>query len=107
MSEEHFYEKIKSVLDEIAKARTDNKITFSEAVTVMGEAVDAGWHAWSALRDTDGHFGKLVEDVEEVYFEFIAPLDIVGIPNIVERAVDRVIGRMIRPALQGLRDLVD
>ena len=107
MSEEHFYEKIKSVLDEIAEARSDNKITFAELMFIVGEVVDTAWHAWSALNDNDGHFNRLIEDAERAYADFVAVLDVKRIPNIVEKAVHRVVLRQIRPTLQSLRDLVD
>ena len=106
MSETHFYDHVKGAVASLLTAREDNKITWAEAWALGGEVVQAGIHAWYALRD-DSHFERLVEDCERVFDEYVAPLDIVLIPDAFEGVVDRIIKAQIRPTLAGLKDLVE
>lgn len=59
-----------------------------------------------SLVDESGGIEKLVQEVETFYRGYIAPLDIPGVPNILEPAVDTALLRIITATVRRLYDAV-
>lgn len=80
----------------------DGKISFSEACNVGAEILHAASHVVATIADPVAKLPEIVEAAESVYDEFIAPLDIVGVPNTIEPFVDGWIRGQIRPGITAL-----
>jgi len=106
MSEEHFYEKIRSHLSLTDEVLADGKISAKEATLIFGKIIGAGRHFIAALNDDDpNHFETLVTDCERIYDEFLAPFDIEFIPPYLEGIFDESLRMLIRPALKLARSM--
>ena len=90
-------------------------------VTAATEAGTASWSsAWSLMiefigkaigiaKELRGLTGdelkeKVIEAAEKFYEEVIVPIDIPGVPNIIEPLVDKAIGKALRPLIAGAVD---
>ena len=101
MREPHLYERVKSIIEATVDARRDETITFSEASRIVGEIIQAATHVAGALQDRQGHYEPLAESCEQLFDEFVAPIDLPA-PNLLETAVDRILRSQIRPTLSAL-----
>ena len=90
----------------IKEARADGTITLKEALHVAADITHAAWEVLDSITDPVAGKEDLIRAAEAVYDEYLAPLDLVGVPNRIEPYVDKVIRDTIRPGIALLVDAV-
>ena len=101
-------DRLEDVLKLGPKILADGKITLPEAFAFFGEVIEAAAEVIHTLEDRQGQFETVVEDCEALFDKYIAPLDIPGVGNWLEkRVVDPLIRSMFRPAIQKLYDAIE
>jgi len=91
----------------ITKAATaDGRITLKEGIAIVGEVLHASAVAAGSLTDPVAGKEDLIQAAEAVYDDFVAPIDLVGVPNIIEPFVDKWLREIIRPGLSRLVDQI-
>lgn len=88
--------------------KQDNRITLSEAVSFIGNAIQQGYLIVSKYAATPSDRKDLVLTlVDEFYARALAPLDIPYIPNFAENSfLDPMIGKGLHYAVDGLYDVI-
>lgn len=108
MSHEHSSSIEKEIADAVAaftEAKDDGKITLREAFHVAAEVTHAACQVLCSLDNPITHKEELIRAAESAYDNYLAPLDIVGIPNdVIEPYIDGLLRAQIRPALSAIFD---
>jgi len=82
----------------VKEATADGKITLPEVGRIFGEMAQAAAVLSRTLEDREANFEPLCRELNAIYDTHVAPIDLVGIPDYLERvAIDPLIKSMIRP----------
>lgn len=100
-----FKENIDHAADAFVAAVADKRVSPSEGVHLFGDFLKVGEEVAASLATAeDSVFEEFIADCEKVYDDKIAPIDIPGVGNFIERiAVDPTLRRLIRPACEYAR----
>lgn len=105
---ESLYDQVKLAIEtlktQLVAAKADGRITVAEIFQLVGEAVSLLVAAASTLSVSGADKKQLVTDAaQKLYDEVIRPIDIPGIPNVIENTiVDPAIGKAIPYIVSGL-----
>jgi hypothetical protein len=89
---------LRRLVEVIRASAADGKITLPELSHIFGQIVETASNLAGTLSDRQANFEPLVEALERIYDQHIAPLDIRLVPNCVEkRWVDPWFRKRIRP----------
>jgi len=93
---------------QVAVIQQDNRITLSEAVSFIGNAIQQGYVIVSKYAATPTDRKDLVLMlIDELYVRVLAPLDIPYVPGFVENSfLDPMIGKGLHYAVDGLYDVI-
>jgi len=89
---------LEDVVLKVEESAKDGKITLPEIWGMFGEISNAAAVLSNTLEDKEAHFEPLCKELEKIYDKYIAPLDLIGVPDFLEkRLVDPWVKSMIRP----------
>lgn len=100
----HLYDRVKAIVSQHREAKADGAISLGEVTHILGDILEAAAHVLHGLTDGREHAAVLAESCERLFDEYLRPLDIKGIPNLIEPTVDGLIRAQIRPLILGLVD---
>lgn len=101
-------DRIEDVLELGPQIIADGKITLPEAAAYVFEVIETAAEIVKTLEDRQGQFETLVKDCEAWFDEHIAPLDLRGVPNWLEkRFLDPLLRSTIRPAIAAIYDAIE
>lgn len=99
-------EQIESSLVITKAATADGKVTLKEGIGILGEVLHATAVAAGNLVDPVAGKEELIQAAESIYAEYVAPIDLAGVPNLIEPFVDKWLGEVIRPSISLLVDRI-
>lgn len=95
-------DQLRELVGGIKLAREDGKLTLKELCGIGADVACAMAHSLEAMTDPIGGAGELADAGEALFDEFVQPLDIVGVPNIIEPYVKSWIRGTLRPSITAL-----
>lgn len=102
MSHDHsgsLEDQFSAVIAAYAQAKADGSISFREALHIAAEITHAGCELLCKIDNPLTHKEELIRSAEAAYDKYLAPLNIVGVPDSIEPYVDRLLRDQIRPSL--------
>jgi len=106
------YDQLKEAIDEIIAnykaANADGKLTFSEIFTLLGNAVATFVQLTESLGAGSGADKKaaVLEAISQFFDEVIIPIDIKGVPNLLEGIVDQSLKQLVLTLADGWVDSI-
>ena len=98
-----FKEEVEAILKEWGDSNRDGEITTLEMLTLVNRLTYFLTLSIKDLGTLDG-LNDIVIDVEELYDLHFAPINLEGVNDWLEPAVDKVIRRQIRPFIERLAE---
>lgn len=106
------YDDIKEAIDKIIAdykaANADGKLSFTEIFTLVGNAVATFVQLAEQCAGKTGAEKKaaVLQAIEQLFDEVIIPIDIKGIPNLLEGIVDRAFKQLVLALADGWVDSI-
>ena len=99
---------IVKLTDVIKGAAADKKLTITEIFTIVQQSVVSLTAVVRQFTEVaaDQRRAAVIAAVKYLYDSVIAPLDIPGVPNFIEPAVDKALGQLIEPAAGAAYDAI-
>ena len=104
------YDELRASIDEIVAsykaANADGKLSFSEIFTLLGNAAATFVQLVESFSNGTGAEKKaaVLQAIEKLFDEVIIPIDIKGIPNMLEAIVDRALKQLVMSLADGWVD---
>ena len=94
-------EKLDSLKVSLKEAKADNRISKAEYADLAGLAFELLGHALQCSGDHE-RYKELAKDLQDLYVEYIKPMDLPGVPNWIEATVDGIIANNIPTAVEAI-----
>ena len=107
MTEKHLYDMVRELIVDFSEARADGTITVPELGTMAMSIVESAAHVVEALGDEKVHKDELIRNCEQLFDDYIEPLDIPKVPRFLEGYVDNIARGMISNGIELLYDQFD
>ena len=103
-----FSDAIQKIVDAYKEATTDDKLSFTDIISLVGTAIGEMVSVAETFHDGDGSAKKaaVLAAVGTVYDEVIAPMDIAKVPNFIEPIVDKGVKQLILVIADGTIDAI-
>jgi hypothetical protein len=88
------------------EARSDGRITFAEARHIVSDLTTFACTLFRDLGDPDEGAERLSTAAEKAFDAYIEPLDLVAVPDVLEKHVDKMLRGSIRPTIQALTEIL-
>lgn len=100
---------IAKIQETIKTANADKKVTFQELFFIVSQAITGLVAITREFTDTPSATRRtlVIDAIQYLYDTTIKPLDLPGIPNLIEPAVDSIFGQILAPAIGGIYDSVN
>lgn len=106
MSHASLKEQIVAGLALTKAATADGKVTLKEGIGIFAEVLHAAAVAAGNLTDPVAGKEQLIQAAEQVYDEYVAPIDLTSVPNFIEKHLDKWLRDVIRPSISALVDRI-
>jgi len=105
---EAFSEAIQKIVDAYKVAKSDDKLSFTDIISLVGTAIGEMVSVAEVFHGGDGSAKKaaVLAAVGTFYDEVIAPMDIAKIPNFIEPIVDKGVKQLILVIADGTIDAI-
>ena len=101
MAEHNLEEILADIITKVKDARSDDVVTFNEAMGVGMLFIAGVTHVVKDLQNEDD-MEDLIEECQGIFDEYLRPLDIKAIPNFLERFVDNFIFDSVEGGIRSL-----
>jgi len=85
----HLAQQVEAIRESYQKAITDDKFTVIEGMILIGQVGQAVEHLAQTFIGDDTHFEMELAAGRAAYEQYIAPIDIPNVPNLLEGWLDR------------------
>ena len=90
MAEHDLEEILDDIINKVSAARADDVVTFNEVLGISMVFVTGITHIVNDLKDQES-MEDLIDECQGIFDKHLRPLDIKGVPNLLERFVDNFI----------------
>ena len=104
MDHKSYRDQVKDLVGEVKAAAEEGKFTTREILGISAAVLDAGMHVLAAVEKPNDHLEELIRDCETLFDEYVAPVDLPGVPNAIEPVAKLIARQSIRPALTAAID---
>tara|TARA_R110000803_G_scaffold23906_2_gene58181 strand:+ start:5140 stop:5466 length:327 start_codon:yes stop_codon:yes gene_type:complete len=101
---DHLYELVKKLEEDVSAARADSVITADEVFALALSIAKGVGHIIEAMGDEAGHKEDLIKSCEKIFDSYIEPLDIPRLHRIPEGWVDSYARSMISNSIEAAYD---